>query len=755
MAASREERSTKESKDSRAKHVISSFQTVTAVAGTLVQPRAQGNRPGLTHVTGQASLPAMIAVVEARIDRVVVHPGAAQVTRIGAVDVTARHQVRIAGLPAALEDDSVQIAMTGPGRAVDIRIAVEVVDPAEPTPRHAEVMAARRAAAAVDAERGAVATALEALAGLAPVAPEDRDGVRPAWGDVVAARLQIVELARDRAVALRAALADLDREREVARQALLAAEERFARRSSAELPAGAVTKAVIITVEPDGAGGGCALRCSYRVDGARWAPTYVARLDDGAVRLELRAAIAQATGEDWSQVAIELSTAAPGRRLELPELAALRIGRAQARPARAGWRPPPIGVDDLYRDWDRAFARRPNQAPTRPPLGGLAPSAPPPPPRSVTVVSEPMASRRSRVVEHDDARAEESAAAPPAPGAMPAMMVTQQMAAAPQKKAPMKTFAAARGGGGTRPAEAAPSEAPLDDGPIVARVDLLAFGQLVLAGPRQPGRGTLQRQGDDHRWSTAPAIAQAVHRAAATAGRRVQGLTLPTGLRAPAPGVYDYAFVSDGRLDVPADGAWHQVAVAAHAAPVAITHVVAPAIAPEVYRVATLTNPLDAPLLAGPVDVYERGELVITATIDETPPGGAVAIGLGVDPVVKTARNVRYREEVAGVLRGSLKLVHDVTVDVDNLGPRAIQLEIRERVPIPAPDLDDLEVAIDRVTPMWEPWRPEPRPGEPALRGGYRWQIAVAPGERKALRVEYAIKIASKHELVGGNRREP
>jgi hypothetical protein len=344
-------------------------------------------------------------------------------------------------------------------------------------------------------------------------------------------------------------------------------------------------------------------------------------------------------------------------------------------------------------------------------------------------------------------------------GAPPPQPAAKTMMMSLSAPAPAAAPAPARGSGGraddARRKRTVESEPEADDGPILARVDLLAFGQLVLAGPRQPGRGTLQRVGDDRRWSTAPEIAQRVSRAAGEAARRVSGLALPVGIRAPQPGVYDYAFASDGRLDVPADGAWHQVAVVARAAPVAVAHVVAPAVAPEVYRVATLTNPLDAPLLAGPVDVYERSELVITATIDETPPGGAVAIGLGVDPVVKTARNARYREEVAGVLRGSLKLVHDVTVDVENLGARAIQLEVRERVPIPAPELDEVEVAIERVTPMWEAWRPEPRPGEPALRGGHRWQIAVAPGERKTLRVEYAIKIAGKHELVGGNRREP
>ena len=36
-----------------------------------------------------------------------------------------------------------------------------------------------------------------------------------------------------------------------------------------------------------------------------------------------------------------------------------------------------------------------------------------------------------------------------------------------------------------------------------------------------------------------------------------------------------------------------------------------------------------------------------------------------------------------------------------------------------------------------------------------RDQPALAPAHKKTLRATYEIKIAGKHELVGGNRREP
>jgi hypothetical protein len=43
----------------------------------------------------------------------------------------------------------------------------------------------------------------------------------------------------------------------------------------------------------------------------------------------------------------------------------------------------------------------------------------------------------------------------------------------------------------------------------------------------------------------------------------------------------------------------------------------------------------------------------------------------------------------------------------------------------------------------------------PRLRGGYRWRVALAPATKKMLRASYDVRIPSKTELVGGNRREP
>jgi hypothetical protein len=59
------------------------------------------------------------------------------------------------------------------------------------------------------------------------------------------------------------------------------------------------------------------------------------------------------------------------------------------------------------------------------------------------------------------------------------------------------------------------------------------------------------------------------------------------------------------------------------------------------------------------------------------------------------------------------------------------------------------------VEPDWEPFEPFPSDaGVEPLRGGYCWRLSLERGQKKSLRAAYAVKIAAKHELIGGNRRE-
>jgi uncharacterized protein (TIGR02231 family) len=99
------------------------------------------------------------------------------------------------------------------------------------------------------------------------------------------------------------------------------------------------------------------LRVTYAVRNARWVPLYDARLDTGAkdrkpaIELVRRAEITQSTGEDWSDVALAVSTVRVARGGKAPDLNSLIVQYPQpARPA-ASLNAPASAAEDRVRQF--------------------------------------------------------------------------------------------------------------------------------------------------------------------------------------------------------------------------------------------------------------------------------------------------------------------------------------------------------------------------------------------------------------------
>jgi hypothetical protein len=736
-----------------------------------------------------------VASVEMRLSRVTVYASGARVRRVTALVAPIPARVRVVGLPITVIDDTVRVEVDGPAIATSVRAGVDAPAEADAAAEEAPALrAARRRVQLAEAEIERLRGALDQLA-RAPIAAADPTDEPPApWGDVVAARRAVLALRTARELALREQLAEARLEAAEAQRAAAAAADRDRRAGTARAAKlHELRKHVEIELTPTG-DGAISLHLEYLVSAARWAPSYVARLDPPGVSpgdapgapagegghravVEVRAVVAQDTGEDWTAVPLELSTAEPTRFAALPELAAQRIGRRQQEPARAGFRPPPVGADALFADYDRDRRR---WAPT-------APAEPKPKPFTArdqfedgTYMGRPPApgmpgaagGLSQEVWDEDSSRAKaaydtpvfekvdelegmleaESEAVPRSKGAGRRLETAAGFArsrssartSAPPP-APMPSASMPQGAPGGA-ARAYRKAASLPPPPPVARLD---YGDLRMAPPSSPSRGRLVP-------APPSAPATAIEQEVAAMRRRVDALALPAGCAAGWLHTYDYAFATDGVVDVRADGAWHSIAVTASAGTAKVRHVAVPREQADVFRVASIANPLPGPLLPGPIDVYDRGRFLVTSSVDYTPPGASVEVGLGVDPAVKIARNTEFREEVGGMLRGALKLIHAIAIDVENLTGRAIELEVRERVPVVREDEDDVEVTVGRAEPPWERWTPEPEaPRDPRLRGGHRWRLAIPAAQKRTLRAGYEVKISGKHELVGGNRREP
>jgi uncharacterized protein (TIGR02231 family) len=279
----------------------------------------------LVLVTSAAALPSWAADVDATsaIDTVTVYPDGATVTRIIALDVASGDSTLVAkDFPLSLDPSSLRVE----GEA-GAKLTIGTID-ARP-PRAAPPVNLSELDKRIETlkdERSDLQGAIDAAVARRKFAQRFAEASPAGLGEKGEARPITEWRAAFGAVGEEIATADTAirdatrKQREIDRQIAQLEAERSAKPPSKlevriDVASAAATKAT--------------LRVTYAVRNARWMPLYDARLDTGAKdrkpQLELvrRAEVTQSTGEDWSNVALGVSTVRIGRGGSAPELNSL------------------------------------------------------------------------------------------------------------------------------------------------------------------------------------------------------------------------------------------------------------------------------------------------------------------------------------------------------------------------------------------------------------------------------------------------
>jgi len=664
------------------------------------------------------------------------------------------------GLPLCLDDESVRIELGAAAAAAgwsvtDVQVEVDAPvqeEIAEPT----DEAALSEARAAVDRAQGRLeetASSVEALRSveLRPRASEDKER-RPAH-DPTQGRLDWLALRGRTLAELQATLAQ---QRVAARQAQEALrvlmDERQAASSDREPRRFEPRKRVTLSMAEGSSVDDVSIELTYRVPGARWAPSYTLRVEsDTQAKLELRAVVAQRTGEDWSGATLTVSTASWQAWHDLPRLDALRVGRSQPPVARAGWRDPPPDPEGLYADHDRMAARLEAPAPASygsVMLGGSAPPMPkkaaprarPQPAMAPPAPQEMMASRGAPM---------------PPPGTAPSMArARKSKRAALVQRSPSMELMDAGDGDDLEEVEAfmdeppEPAPEPHEPEAGLAR-SWFDYGRLRLPMPSESGRGRLRRVSVlSSNGAQEDRLAQLV--SLATDRARGFSCSPPAGHGwVQARAGHAYAYVCEAAVNIPSDAQTHVVSVLDATVETSRTHVCVPGVSLDVFRTLAARSPLSQPLPAGPLDVYERDAFLLTASLDATGAGARFEVGLGVEQAIKVARNVSFSEDSEGLIKKHNAYTHRVVIDVQNLLSVPASVELRERVPVAASDEEDIEVDESTVDPPWDHYKPKDDP----LEGGRRWCVELPAGDKTSLAATWTVRVPGGSELVGGNRR--
>ena len=674
--------------------------------------------------------------------QVFVHRDGALVHRRGVVTVT-HGNVIIDGLPLMMEAASLRVKMPD-AEPLDVRLELDVSGRTRQD--REELQAAWRAAARLQ-KRLEVELELRdeertSLSMLVPSEPDDADDLtRP-----TAARLRSWLSAED---AVEPWIADLDIATTELRRQLEQAEEaadaaRVALEEATHTPWHGKrdpSRRAIIRVEAEG---DIEVRLSYRIQGATWTPAYALHADATfrRGRLVLRALVAQATGEDWSDVKVSLSTAPCSRRVGLPLLPALRLGSVQ-RDTKSPWRPLPVDLDALF--------------PTE--LGSQATASP---------NSSPTSSR-SRAPVEDDLHVggpvpmsagygggggppnEVSAEEAPARAKSKKRRKSARPAPAPQLAAASMAF------GGAPPPAGLSDQSSSAPGPLAVSTDALNYPNLRLQGWESPQRGRLSPLDLGALAQEAGLPAEAAtrvvrrRRSLAQAATDVKRITLPAHHVLPEPiNGADFRYDAHEQTDIPSDGRFHSLSLQHEELELAVRYQAVPSLDPRVYRQVTGKRSEGIPLLPGPVDVFVDGSLSLTVPWGGTADGSALTFGLGVEEGLRVARNVRHREESTGLFSGGRRLFTEIDTELASSLSRSADVELIERVPISSEE--GVAVKLFKATPEAQPYSGHDE-GH-ILKGGKRQQLSVPAGGQREAHLAFYIDLPAKRELVGGDRRD-
>ena len=198
------------------------------------------------------------------------------------------------------------------------------------------------------------------------------------------------------------------------------------------------------------------------------------------------------------------------------------------------------------------------------------------------------------------------------------------------------------------------------------------------------------------------------------------------------------SFAVSGSIDIPGDGTPHKTTIGRHELAPQLDFLAVPRHTDAVFRRAKLTNTTAAPLLPGPVNLYVGDEYIGQNRLEYTPGGAEVELVLGVEERITVKRELVRREVDKRLLRDVRQVVYVYEIKLENLLAAPARVTVQDQYPVSRHE--QIKVRLDRVAP---------EPAEQSELHILKWQLDLAPAEKKTIRYEYQVEHPRALHVVG------
>jgi uncharacterized protein (TIGR02231 family) len=189
-------------------------------------------------------------------------------------------------------------------------------------------------------------------------------------------------------------------------------------------------------------------------------------------------------------------------------------------------------------------------------------------------------------------------------------------------------------------------------------------------------------------------------------------------------------FVSQTPADILGDGTPARIRIARSELRGSVKYRAVPKLQPFVFRVADLVNTAGYPLLAGPVDVFQKGQFLSRYSVERVAAGERFQLSFGLVERMKVKRLIV--EEIGrdkGLFGSTRRTRFAYRFEVENYLPTPEEIELSEHIPVS--ELDEVKVGMEqKATPGYEL-----KPAD----GIVTYRLRLAPGEKRAIDLCYYV----------------
>jgi TonB-dependent SusC/RagA subfamily outer membrane receptor len=197
----------------------------------------------------------------------------------------------------------------------------------------------------------------------------------------------------------------------------------------------------------------------------------------------------------------------------------------------------------------------------------------------------------------------------------------------------------------------------------------------------------------------------------------------------------DYTAESATLNSVPSDGSEHEATLGTQSIKAKYSYYAAPKITPNAYMLAEVPNWRDYELLKGKLRVFLNNTYVGDSYWEPFEIQDTLRFSLGVEKNIGVERALKATKEKSNLLRTAKKVTRNWQITVKNNKETAVDIVVEDQIPVATNDeakvtlLESSNAKVDEKE------------------GRLKWNLHLAPGEKRELNISYEVKVKSEELL--------